>query len=184
MSALIPTVKAEKEDEKSTNVGRFLARRGVLLIKEFRDMSAVKGEYGGKVSVSTLILSSAQTTRGDVQYGIKLEHTDEDGDIRGSGFLDYDEIAELIGAFDFIHSVANKMVGQRRDYTEVTYQTKDNLKFGFYQSDGQQQAFIDVGGYGQSLFISVSKLQNLKSSIEAARQHLMSRGADPESVET
>ena len=60
MSALIPTVKAEKEDEKSTNVGRFLARRGVLLIKEFRDMSAVKGEYGGKVSVSTLILSSAQ----------------------------------------------------------------------------------------------------------------------------
>lgn len=92
MSALIPTVKAEKEDEKSTNVGRFLARRGVLLIKEFRDMSAVKGEYGGKVSVSTLILSSAQTTRGDVQYGVKLEHTDEDGDIRGSGFLDYDEM--------------------------------------------------------------------------------------------
>jgi len=184
MSALIPTVKAEKEDEKSTNVGRFLARRGVLLIKEFRDMSAVKGEYGGKVTVSTLILSSAQTTRGDVQYGIKLEHTDEDGDMRGSGFLDYDEIAELIGAFDFIHSVANKMVGQQRDYTEVTYQTKDNLKFGFYQSDGRQQAFIDVGGYGQSLFISVSKLQNLKSSIEAARQHLMSRGADPESVET
>ena len=178
MSALIPTVKAEKEDEKSTNVGRFLARRGVLLIKEFRDMSAVKG------SVSTLILSSAQTTRGDVQYGIKLEHTDEDGDMRGSGFLDYDEIAELIGAFDFIHSVANKMVGQQRDYTEVTYQTKDNLKFGFYQSDGRQQAFIDVGGYGQSLFISVSKLQNLKSSIEAGRQHLVSRGADPESVET
>ena len=92
MSALIPTVKAEKEDAKSTNVGRFLARRGVLLIKEFRDMSAVKGEYGGKVSVSTLILSSAQTTRGDVQYGVKLEHTDEDGDIRGSGFLDYDEM--------------------------------------------------------------------------------------------
>src|ERR1044071_2958220 len=131
MSALIPTVKAEKEDEKSTNVGRFLARRGVLLIKEFRDMSAVKGEYGGKVSVSTLILSSAQTTRGDVQYGIKLEYTDENGDTRGSGFLD-DEIA----AFDFFHSVANKMVGQQRDYTEVTYQTKDNLKFGFYQSDG------------------------------------------------
>lgn len=26
MSALIPTVKAEKEDEKTTNVGRFLAR--------------------------------------------------------------------------------------------------------------------------------------------------------------
>ena len=55
MNALIPTVKAEKEDEKSTNVGRFSARRGVLLIKEFRDMSAIKGEYGGKVSVSTVI---------------------------------------------------------------------------------------------------------------------------------
>ena len=184
MIALIPTVKAEKEDEKSTNVGRFLARRGVLLIKEFRDMSGVKGEYGGMLSVSTLILSSAQTTRSDVQYGVKFEHTDDDGDIRGSGFLDYDEIAELISAFDFILSVANKMVGQQRDYTEVTYLTKDNLKFGFYQLDGQQHAFIDVGGYGQSLFISVSKLQKLKSCIEAARQHLVSRGADPETPET
>lgn len=74
----------------------------------------------------------------------------------------FDEIAELIGAFDFIHSVANKMVGQQRDYTEVTYQTKDNLRFGFYQSDSEQQAFIDVGGYGQSLFISVSKATKLE----------------------
>jgi hypothetical protein len=32
MSALIPTVKAEKEDEKSANVGRFLARCGVLRV--------------------------------------------------------------------------------------------------------------------------------------------------------
>ena len=147
-------------------------------------MSAVKGEYGGKVSVSTLILSSAKSTRGDIQYGIKLEHIDEEGDMRASGFLDYDEIAEVIGALDFIHGVAEKMFGQPRDYTEVTYQTKDNLKFGFYQSEGQQQAFIDVGGYGQSLFISVPKLQNLKRSIEGAKEPLISRGADPDSVES
>jgi hypothetical protein len=184
VSAMVPSTKTEKTEEKSTNVGRFLAKRGVLLIKEFRELSAVRGEYGGRVSVSTLILSSAKATRGDVQYGIRLQHIDDEGDVLASGFLDYDEIAEVIGAFDFIHGVAEKMFGQVRDYTEVTYLTKDNLKFGFYQSEGQQQAFIDVGGYGQSLFISGSKLQNLKRSIEVAKEHLISRGADSENIET
>jgi len=181
---MVPLTKEEKTEEKSTNVGRFLAKRGVLLVKEFRELSAVKGEYGDRVNVSTLILSSAKSTRGDVQYGIKLEHVNEEGEMQASGFLDYDEIAEVIGAFDFIHGVAEKMFGQPRDYTEVTYLTKDNLKFGFYQSEGQQQAFIDVGGYGQSLFLSVAKLQNLKKSIEAAKAHLITRGAGSDDDET
>jgi hypothetical protein len=45
--------------------------------------------------------------------------------------LDYDEIAEVIEALGFIDDVAKKMFGQQRDYTEVNYLTKDNLKFGF-----------------------------------------------------
>jgi len=180
VSALVPTTK--KTEEKSTNVGRFLAKRGVLLIKEFREISAVKGEHGDRISVSTLILSSAQSACGDVQYGVKLEHIGEEGEMRASGFLDYDEVAEVIGAFDFIQDVAEKMFGQPRDYTEVTYLTKDNLKFGFYQSEGHQQAFIDVGGYGQHLFLSLPRLQNLKLTIGAAKEHLTSRGADAESA--
>ena len=179
---MVPSQKEEKDEEKSTNVGRFLAKRGVLLVKEFRDMPAVKGEYG-KINVSTVILSAAQSTRGNVQYGMKLEHIEDDGSTRASGFLDYDEIAEIIGAFDFINDVAQKMFGQQRDYTEVTYSTKDNLHFGFYQLHGEQQGYIDLSGYGQSLFMTVDRLQSLKRSIEAAKAHLISRGADADSGE-
>lgn len=177
MNGMLETREPPKE-AKSTNVGQFLAKRGIILVKEFRDILAVKGEYGGKIDVATVVLSSAKSTRGDVQFGVKLEHIDSNGDTRGSGFLDYDELDELIGAFDFVDGVASQMKGQLRDYTEVTYSTKDNMKFGFYQSEGQQQAFVDVGGYGESLFISLPRLKQLQQSIEAAKSHLLSRGAE------
>lgn len=172
------TAKEATTEGKSTNVGQFLAKRGVILVKEMRDILSVKGEYGGKINVATVILSSAKSTLGDVQFGVKLDHIDEHGDTRGSGFLDYDELDELIGAFDFVDDVASQMMGQLRDYTEVTYSTKDNMRFGFYQSERQQQAFIDVGGYGDSLFLSLPRLKQLQKSIEAAKSHLLSRGAE------
>ena len=177
MSAMIPT-REEKKEEKNTNVSRFLAKRGILLVKEFRDMFPVRGDYSGKIGIATVILSTAKSAYADVQYGVKLEHLDEEGEIRGSGFLDYDEIDEVIGAFDFLDGVSQQMLNQQRDYTEVTYSTKDNLKFGFYQLDGQQHGFIDVGGYGESLFLSVSNLRLLRESIHAAKQHLLSQGAE------
>jgi hypothetical protein len=183
MSAMVPSKKDEKSEDKSTNVGRFLAKRGILLIKEFRDMLPVRGEYGGKLGIASVTLSSAKSIRGDVQYGIKFEHLDDESNIRASGFLDYDEVAEVIGAFDFLNGVAGQMINQERDYTEVTYSTKDNLKFGFYQLQGHQQGFIDVGGYGESLFMSVSNLQLIRKSIDAATQHLVSRGAEQDSVQ-
>jgi hypothetical protein len=182
MSALTPG-KNEKTEQQNTNVGRFLAKRGILLVKEFRDMMAVYGDYSGKLSIASLILSTAQSTYGDVQYGVKLEHLNEESEVQGSGFLDYDELDEIIGAFDFLASVAQQMLGQQRDYTEVAYSTKDNLKFGFYQSAGQQQGFIDVGGYGQLLFMSVPQLQLVRKSIDAAKQHLISRGAEAASAQ-
>ena len=184
VSMLITSTQEPKTGEKTTNVGRFLLKRGILLVKESREMAPVKGDYGDILGISSVILSSAKSTHGDVQYGIKLEHLNEEGDVRGSAFLDFDELAEIISAFDFVDGIARQMLGQERDYTEVTYLTKDNVKFGFYQSEGHQHAFIDVGGYGQSLFLSLPKLQHLRKSIEAANAHLLSRGANTESVET
>jgi hypothetical protein len=60
MNAIVPAPKNDCTEDKSTNLGRFMAKRGVLLVKEFREISAVKGEYGGRVSISTLVLSSAK----------------------------------------------------------------------------------------------------------------------------
>lgn len=182
MSALTP-LKNENTAEQNTNVGRFLAKRGILLVKEFRDMMPVAGDYGGRLGIATLILSTAQLTYGDVQYGVKLEHLDEERELQGSGFVDYDELEEILGAFDFLANVAQQMAGQQRDYTEVTYSTKDNLKFGFYQSNGLQQAFIKISEYGGSLFMSVPQLQLVRKSVEAAKQHLISRGAEAASTE-
>lgn len=180
MSAMIPADKEKTSEEKSTNVGRFLARRGVLMVKEMREMTAVKGDFGGRIEISSIILSSAPSNAGDVQFGVRLEQFDDEGDSQGSGFLDFDELSELIGALDFIAGVASKMLHEQRDYTEVTYQTKDNLKFGFYQMEGDQRAFANIDSYRGMMFLSLNRLQSLKKSIEAAKIYLVSRGADAE----
>lgn len=183
MNGLVPPRKEGDTGERGTNVGRFLAKRGLLLMKESRDFGAVRCDYGDKISISTLILSSAKSTRGNTSYGIRFGHADEEGVERESAFLDFDEIDEFVGAFDFVDNLARQMLNQQRDYTEITYSTKDNIKFGFYQAEGQQHAFIDVGGYGNSAFLDVGKLQTLKRIIQAATQHLVSRGADSENLE-
>jgi len=183
MNGLVSAKKDSNSEEHGTNVGRFLAKRGLLLMKESRDVAAVRCDYGNKLIVSTLILSTAKSTRGNTSYGIRFGHTDEEGIERESAFLDFDEIEELIGAFEFVDNLARQMLNEQRDYTEVTYSTKDNIKFGFYQSEGQQQAFIDVGGYGNSVFLDVDKLQSLKRTIQTATQHLVSKGAGAENIE-
>jgi hypothetical protein len=180
MSAMIPRKEAEKEGEKSTNLGRFMTKRGILLMKEFRQIGIASGDYGDRIVVSTLIISQARSTKGNVQFGIRFEHYDDAGDLRDSGFLDYDEIAELMGALDFVDTLAGQMVTQKRDYTEINYLTKDNLKFGFFQSNDGQQAFVDISGYGRSLFLSLGELQDLKQTIGRAKEHLVSKGADHE----
>jgi hypothetical protein len=55
-----------------------------------------------------LILSSAKSTYGDVQYGAKVEHLDAEGETLVTGFLDYDEIDEVTRACDFLERCHNR----------------------------------------------------------------------------
>ena len=42
--------------------------------------------------------------------------------------IDFDESDELDRAITFICETSRKMAGERRDYTEVIYATKDNIQ--------------------------------------------------------
>lgn len=164
-------------ESEGTNVRRFLAQRGVLVIRESRDIGRLKGQYSDSINIASVLFSIIKGTTQDATFGVQLERIDSDGNTESSAFLDFDELAELIEAFDFISSVAPKMAREQRDYTEVSYSTKDNVKFGFYQKDGQQLAFVNVQAHGDSTFLPVEKLQQMKQSLVNAQTHLISRGA-------
>jgi hypothetical protein len=109
---------------------------------------------------------------------VKLERTDENGNTTSSVFLDFDELSELMEAFGFIRSIATELRVRQRDYTEVAYSTKDHARFGFYQSEHGQQAFIALNPHSTSTFLAVEHLSVLKQLLRTAQEHLVSRGAN------
>lgn len=179
MNELISPEPPKMEEETGSNVKRFLTSRGLLIMKEFRHINDVRTEYQGKIEISTAIISSMETSTSPsrVNYGIKIEVYDLDGSVRGSAFLDFEEFDEVIAALEFIKSLSEKMLNEKRDYTEVNFITKDEIKFGFYQSEGKQMAFMNVDNYGETTFLSIRMLDFIRQNIEFSKNYLVGRGA-------
>ncbi len=170
----------QKAPEPATDVGRFLAKRGRLLMKERRDFRKMKCDYDTTLKISTLILSTTQSRTADRSFGVKLEHENRDGYFE-SCFLDFDEILELLGAIKYIFNVAKEIRGQSRDYTEFEYRTKEAMRVGFFQSSpDDQQAFVDVAPGGDINFVSFEQLRDLFNTLKEAREHLIQCGAGAE----
>jgi predicted Zn finger-like uncharacterized protein len=130
------------------------------------------------ILVSTLIVGIVKGKDQKTTFGVKLEHCDIDDDsvIFKNVFIDFDELPELMEAFDFIQSKAAILKPQKCDYTELIYSTKDDVQFGFYQEDNQEQtAFTEL--QGKTAFLKLSDLLMLKNHLLKAQEHLISRGA-------
>jgi hypothetical protein len=145
-------------------------------MKEFREFRKFKCEYGTTLTVTTLILSVAQSDTADRSFGVKLEHVSDHLD--ESCLLDFDEILELLGAIKYIFNAAKELKGQVRDYTEFVYSTKESMRVGFYQTAvGKQQAFIDVEPGGKVMFVTFDQMRDLFNVLKDAREHLSQCGA-------
>lgn len=174
------TTIAYSEGE-GTNVRNFLAHKGSIVVKEFREIGKLKGRYSDSIMISTLILAIIKGANRKTSYGVKLEHVGTESYSDLSVLLDFDELHELAEAFDFISSLAEKLKIQKCDYTEVVYSTKDDAQFGFYQDkDQQQQAFIKINSHDEIMFIDLPYLEKFKFILLNAQQHLIDRGADKE----
>ena len=106
---------------------------------------------------------------------MKLEQSETDSALGAAAFVDLDEIDEFLGAFAFIKTAAAGMAGERRDYTEVSYSTRDNVTVGFYQEVQKQQAFVRLGSTARSMFFGVRGLEEIRNAIVLATQHVNAR---------
>ncbi len=164
----------------TTIVGEFLAKRGLLVMKEFRDIRKIKSEAGSTLSVTTVVLSVAQSINAERSYGLKFSHTNEDC-FAESCLLDFDELSELAKAVDFILRTAIETAGHNVDYTEFIYSTKDSFQVGFYRmpNGGTQQAFCVVRPGGETMFLEFSQLRQISEAVKTAHEHLAASGAIP-----
>lgn len=162
-----------------TKINKFLANRGVIIIRESREIGAMKCDYSAKLTAESIILATAKSSTKVSQksFGIRLETTDSDSRTHAA-HLDFDESEEFSNAITFIHEASQRIAGQQRDYTEATFSTKDQIQIGFFQNtDQSQKAFIRLTTHSGLCFIPIASLPSVKKMIEAARAHLIKKGA-------
>ncbi len=179
MSEIVADSENRGLDRARTMIGQFLAQSGLIIIKETREIGALKCEQGKKVVAETLTLATAKGSKRMLgkTFGIRLEAPLERGGT-GSAVLDFDETEEFCQAIEFLHEAAQRLAPLKTDHTEATFSTKDMIQVGFYQSTEQQQlAFIQLGDRGDFCFFQLASLLSFKRLIEAARSYLVLKGA-------
>ena len=145
------------------------------MMKENRTIANVSTLYGPPIEVSGQVRVIVKGTIRQLSAGVKLEQSETDRHVASAAFLDSDEIDEFVGAIDFIVTSAGQMAHDRRDYTEVSYTSKDGVIIGFYQDGLKQQAYVRLGSGSPLVFIDLETVQVVRSSITQARSHAESR---------
>jgi len=97
-------------------------------------------------------------------FNDKMDTVDIDGILTGDVgvvvFVDFDEIAALIKAAEYMTTTAVEWKGQIKEFTETMYTTKSDFKFGFFQRGMQQTAFVSVCPGGENYILR--SVQDLK----------------------
>ncbi len=177
MSDIVPA-NVRAAQESGTKAARFLAQRGVLMLKETREIGFARDKFGAsKLKISSYILSTAKkagiasSTSFSVQFLLQKDKNEY------INLIDFDETDELDRALTYIIRTAEKLKVEKRDYTELTYCTKDLMRFGFYQETSQDQdGYVQLSNH-QAFFIEVPRFEEIRTVLVAARDHLISRGA-------
>lgn len=172
------TQSVSENPQAGTSFGRFLADRGVVLVKEFRPIGQFKGKYKDLLLFETVVLTLVKGNRKSTNYGVRVEHQDGEGHSVGSVFLDFDELDELLEAISFIQATAKQLSLQERDHTEVTYSSRDDARVGFYQTAEEQLAFFGLPRARENIFMPVSKLKEVHALVDKSKRHLLTCGAE------
>jgi hypothetical protein len=175
MESATAVIPAPAPAPLGSNMRQSLAERGVIIMKESRTVANVPSTYGPPIEVGGQILVIVKGTNRELVVGVKLEQSETERQIASAAFIDSDEIDEFLAAIDFIVTSAAHMAHDRRDYTEVTYSSKDDVTVGFYQDGLKQQAFMRLGFGSPLIFIGLETVRVVRSAIAEARAHAENR---------
>ena len=169
---LFSSVSFSKEPTatQKTKLQRFLSKKGILYVKEFYPVGTFVCKYDDKVKLEDMVVYQPGTNIKLKGLVVRIEESSEN---ESSALLDYDETKGLLKAIKYVKDLSQKWAGQKRQYTEVVYSTKDNFKCGFYQSGDKQVGFLSVGYIdNKNCYFSIDKLSNLERLVSKALEIL------------
>lgn len=143
-----------------------MAKRGTLVVKDFYDLGAINGV---KLTIEALCLYEPGQEKDRIR-GLRVEvsqYRSGLGTETHASFLDLDEAESLSQALGYLIELGTKWANTDREYTEVTFSTKDEFQIGFYQSGREQKAFASSGTVGKtSAFFDMAKLSDVKATVD------------------
>jgi len=173
--------EAAKKPEPATAIEKFMARRGVLIVKDFYNVGMVSGQLGTSLEIKMLILSSAGgPSAAQKIFGVRFSRPAAGRyESEEVSFLDFDECVALLDALGFMQNLAIKMAQEQHEYTEVIFVTRGGMRIGFYQEGREQSAFAKVGGPigGKRCWLTMDGLAEVKDLVQQAVTRLREMGA-------
>ena len=177
---LIASAQVEEKGtgkEPATKLEAFLAKKGMLIIKDSSELGEVAGRYGAKIAFAALVIyepgQESQRVRGlriEVAEGERYERSN-------TSFLDLDEIESLCKAIEYMITLSEKWKGISKEYTEVVFSTKGDFNIGFYQKGTEMHAFSSSGYIGKAscFFSSMQDLSSVKAIADKGLKMLRER---------
>ena len=156
-----------QEQKPSTELERFEASVGDVLVKGFQSVGTLKCLYGTSGEVSVVILDNPTT--GDRVKGLKIEAKGGGQyDSTKTSFVDLTEIDSLIAGISYIEGITAESTPLTD--LEATYNTEGGLVISRYtRRDGLSNA-ITVGKYSSEVcFLRGGGLASAKQNIVEAK---------------
>jgi hypothetical protein len=166
----VPCFAVEKETEKAptTNIEKFMAKKGHMFVKVFYAIGKMSEQ--GKTKFEALVLTDP-SGRTPVSMGLRVEVIEEDRFERSNAvFVDLEELDSLSKALGYMLDMSAKW-GKEKTYREVAYQTNGDLSVGFYitKDNDDNKMFIKAGLIGTTIMRGDAEhLKEVKQHIDSA----------------
>jgi hypothetical protein len=163
------------DSSEGSHLRKGFGTRDVIMVKESRVVEKVS-VLGADVEIAGIILVTMRSPERQAIVGVKFEQAATTLALGGSGFVDFDEIPGLDGALGNIGKMLEQMAKTKRDYTEVTYTTRDGLIIGFYQDGLKQQAFMRFDLISRAIHFSSPKaLAVIQGAVDRSKSYAAER---------
>jgi hypothetical protein len=161
-----------------TKLEALAAQEGAVIIRGFSRIGDVKGPLGSSVIVRSQEFTNASTS--EKEYGITLEVRETSRLEREHiSFVDYDEIASLVKALEYLTKLDNTATSFNR--FQADYRTHGEVQVTTYTTDASAvvAAAVTCGGIERATaLLNLADLDMLRSLVDAARAEIdKKRGA-------
>lgn len=159
----------EKPKEPTTKLETFLAKKGMLIVKEFNELGKVGVGGTGKISVNALVAYRPGEESQRVR-GLIIEVTEPTTSVyarSNTSFVDPDEIEDLSKAIAYMVDLSEKWKNIDKEYSEVIFFTKGDFRIGFYQKGTKQRVVASSGYIGKrACELSMEHLTSIKAFVD------------------